>query len=566
MADRTRRLVLGVFAAMVSVGLVIGLALGVVVAKRRGGAEQPSRSAAPPPSAAPPASPAASVFAEAMSAQRAADPVAMHTALERAVRLDPSFGPAHLQLGLSALTGGAAAARSPLDAAARHEGSLSARERALLHAVQPCVGSQAADLTPCLGTLRALLAGELATDPFAHALVGWLLLRVGEPGEGLTVATRGIELDPRFAFGWLTRGALEAFLGRYDDALSSFEACAKQSPGATACLRAKVYLHSHLGERDACERTARLLVDRSPSDPVAAQILADALAANHRPEAEVEAAVARAVELAPDDAKPALRARLEGALAARRGDLTTAAAKYEVALGASVSGAGVDPRRSRHTLLPLLELLHELDKDAYAVQLADGLEAEAKDDGAALEAEPYAPLLQTTPMLVAARHRGKAIDSAERRRALETFEASGTASASRALAPFLWLATWGATADTKSDAEDAFGRLRTGHLSLPTYAPGLPRLSGRALRLAGRLDEAIADLEPASRSCLALSAPLADVQASYELGLALEAKKDKRAACDAFRVVVEAWGQMRKPPLTARRARKRLAALGCKRG
>ncbi len=563
MADRTRRLVLGVFTAMVSVGLVIGLALGVVVAKRRGGAEQPSSTAAPLPSAAPPASPAASAFTEAMSAQRAADPVAMHAALERAVRLDPSFGPAHLQLALSALTGGAAGARAPLDAAARHEASLSERDRALLHAVQPCVGAQTADLAPCLGTLRALLAGDLATDPFAHALFGWLLLRVGEPGEGLTVATRGIELDPRFAFGWLTRGALEAFLGRYDDALASFEACAKQSPGATACLRAKVYVHSHLGERDACERTARLLADRSPSDPVAAQILADALAANRRP--EVEAAVARAVELAPDDAKPALRARLEGALAARRGDLTTAAAKYEVALGASVSGAGVDPRRSRNTLWPLLELLHELDKDAYAVQLADGLEAGAKGDGAAFDADPYAPLLQTAPMLVVARHRAKAIDSAERRRALELFEASRS-SASRALAPFFWLATWGATADTKSDAVDAFDRLRAGHLSLPTYAPGLPRLSGRPLRLAGRLDEAIADLEPASRSCLALSAPLADVQASYELGLAFEAKKDKRAACEAFRVVVEAWGQARKPPLTARRARKRLAALGCKRG
>lgn len=562
MPDRTRRLVLGVFAATLAAGLVIGLALGVVVARRRevARAPEPPRVVVATASASP--TPVASAFTAALEAQRAADPVGMHAALQRVLELDPTFGPAHLQLGLSALTVGMAGARAPLEAAARNERTLSERERALLGAIQPCLGSPTGDLAPCLGSIRSLLSGGFATDPFLHALTGLLLLRLGEPGEGLALATRGIELDPRFAFGWLTRGAIEAFLGRYDDALASFEACSKQAPGATACLRAKFFVHSHLGERGACERTARLLVERSPTDPSDALILADALVATRRPTSEIEAAVARAIELAPEPARPALRARLEGALAVRRGDLPQAADRLETALDAE---DGEESRwRSRRTLWPLLEVLHELDQDALAAQIADRAAASLEQEPSRGDVEPYAPLLEATPMTVVARSRLKKADRAGRRRALELFEAS-RGDAPRAVAPFLWLAAWAATAETKADADDAFSRLRAAHLTLPAYAPGLPRLSGRALRLAGRVDEAVADLEPASRSCLALSAPHADLQASYELGLALEARRDKQAACDAFRVVVEAWGDQRKPPLTARRAKKRMLALACKR-
>ena len=562
MPDRTRRLVLGVFAATLAAGLVIGLALGVVVARRREVARAPESPRLVAATASAPPSPAVSAFAEAVEAQRAADPVGMHAALQRAARLDPTFGPAHLMIGLTALPTGAAGARAPLEAAARYERTLSDRDRALLHALQPCVGSPSGDIAPCMGTIRSLLSGDFATDPLLHAVTGWMLLRLGEPGEGLAVATRGVELDPRAAFGWLTRGALEAFLGRYDDALASFEACSKQAPGATACLRAKFFVHSHLGERGACERTARLLVERSPSDPSDALLLADAVAATRRPGPEIEAAIARAVELAPEPARPALRARLEGALAVRQGALSVAARRLQAALDAGEDGA--DPRRSRTTLWPLLEVLHELDQDALAAQVARRSEAAVEQESGARDAEPYQPLLEAAPLIALARARAKKTEPSAKRRALELFEAS-RGDVPRAHAPYLWLPAWAATAETKPDAQDAFSRLRAAHLTLPTHAPGLPRLAGRALRLAGRLDEAVADLEPASRSCLALSAPHADLQASYELGLALEARRDKQAASDAFRVVVEAWGDQKKPPLTARRAKKRMLALACKR-
>ncbi len=559
MEGRTRRLAIAIFSVMLGVGLLIGIGLGVWVARRMGPATEDAATAVTTTSAstpAEPAGPAASAFAEAMEAQRGADPVAMHAALDRAIKLDPTYARAHLHLGLNRLTSSAKGARPHFSLAERHAAALDAHERELLRALAPCVASESGALGPCMGPLRALLSGAFATDPFLHAFAGWLLLRTGEPGDGLVIATRGLDLDPRFAFGWLTRGTLEAFLGRFDDALASFEACSKQAPGSTACLRAKTYLYSHLGEPGACERTARLLIERSPADPVGALLLADALAANRRPPAELRAAIDRAVELTAEAARPSTRARLEAGLAARRGDLRAAVAKYEVALGASSNVA--DAKRYRTTLWPLLELLHEIDEDDRAADIAEQLEKRLGAEGADARRDPFSPLLDPLPMIVQARTRAQRLDEDGRRAALEAF-LSAAPPPPRALAPAAWLSAWGATADTQKQAEDAFARLRAEHGGLPSYAAGVPRLAGRPLRLAGRLDEAIAELEPASRSCLALTAPTADVVASYELGLALEAKRDEPGACAAYRSVLDLWGNAKPPPSIARKAKKAAA-------
>ena len=147
---------------------------------------------------------------------------------------------------------------------------------------------------------------------------------------------------------------------------------------------------------------------------------------------------------------------------------------------------------------------------------------------------------------------------------LPSFARSAGGPRGRAHPPAIWIAAWAATADTKQQADDAFTRLRAENVGGSWYEPGVPRLRGRVARLAGRLDEALEDLEPASRSCLALTAPTADVAASYELGLALEAKGDDAAACTAYRSVLELWGRAKPLPLTAKKAKKRRAVLRCK--
>ncbi len=561
MDDRIRRLAITVFVAMVAVGLVIGLMLGAAVVRRKQALVDAQDGATSASAPIPLPSPGTPALAEAMQALRAADAVGAERALERAIFLDPTYASAHLQLGLVRLTSGQSA--EPHFARANdHVATLGEREAKLYRALSPCVAKAESDMTDCIGPVRALLAGDFATDPQLHAVTAWLLLGTGEPGEGLAVATRGLDIDPRFAFGWLTRGAIEAFLGRYDDALASFEACSKQAPGSTACLRAKAHLYSHLGEPTSCERTARVLVDRSPSDASAALVLADALASNRRPEDEIRAAIDRAVELASEPSRAALRARLEGALAAREGDLRRAIIKYEVALGAL--SYDTDSRRYRTILWPLLELLHETGDDERAAEIATQVQKRSPSDGGADAQTALSAVLHPIPMIVAARYRAKALDDDARKRALETFARSSGGPTSHAHLPAVWIGAWGATAETKQQADDAFTRLRAENVGTAWYEPGVPRLRGRVARLAGRLDEALEDLEPASRSCLALTAPTADIAASYELGLALEAKGDDPGACTAYRSVVELWGRAKPLPLTAKKAKKRRAALGCK--
>ncbi len=550
-----------VFLVMMAIGLVIGGSLGVVISKRRphAAADASASASAAPASTVQPE--VAKAYAEGLEAQRAADPSGMNAALQRTVGLDPTFAPAHLQLGLSRLTQSAAAARPHLEAAERHAARLDDRERAILRALEPCTRSSSPDVGPCVGPLRAVLSGAAAADPMLHALVGWLLLRIGEPGEGLAVTSRGLALDPRFAFGWFTRGTLEAFLGRFDDALASFEACTKHSPGAIACLRSKALLHSHLGEPGACERTARAITERSPSDPLGTMILADALAANGKPEQEVRAAIARAVAAAPEARRAGLAERLEGALAIRQGDLKRAVLQYQLALEKSEGDA--DPSRYRVLVWPLLELLVEIGEEKRAGEIATEMARQVARKGWTESDEPHAPLLHPGPVLTVARRRGKATDAAGKTRDLEALFAAYEQKQPRAILPSAWLAIFGATADSQAEAEDAYRRLKAGYLRSDVYVPGLPRLVGKAARLAGRTEEALGDLDPASRSCLALTAPLADLQATYELGLAREARKDKPAACAAFASVLERWGSARPVPATARRAKKRRLALRC---
>jgi serine/threonine-protein kinase len=88
-------------------------------------------------------------------------------------------------------------------------------------------------------------------------------------------------------------------------------------------------------------------------------------------------------------------------------------------------------------------------------------------------------------------------------------------------------------------------------------------LLGRLLLLAGEVDEALPYLRDATGSCVALSSPFVHTRAHLWLGQALEQKRDKPAACAAYRVVRDRWGGAKPASETAKRARERAEALGC---
>jgi serine/threonine-protein kinase len=57
--------------------------------------------------------------------------------------------------------------------------------------------------------------------------------------------------------------------------------------------------------------------------------------------------------------------------------------------------------------------------------------------------------------------------------------------------------------------------------------------------------------------------PFVHTRAHQWLGEALEANGDRGGACAAYAVVLARWGSATLPSVTARKARGRVAALGC---
>jgi hypothetical protein len=86
---------------------------------------------------------------------------------------------------------------------------------------------------------------------------------------------------------------------------------------------------------------------------------------------------------------------------------------------------------------------------------------------------------------------------------------------------------------------------------------------GHAHHLAGDSGEALALLEAVQRSCTLAVYPMSHVRSFLELGEIYEAGGDKTKACGAYREVLRFWGLASPGSVTAARARKRLAGLGC---
>jgi serine/threonine-protein kinase len=124
-----------------------------------------------------------------------------------------------------------------------------------------------------------------------------------------------------------------------------------------------------------------------------------------------------------------------------------------------------------------------------------------------------------------------------------------------------WIVGWAWTAQTTDEAKTAIA-------AMPTPAPPIwdldwSMVEGRALLLAGRLDDALAVLRPLAHSCRALEGPIEQTRGIDLLGRALEEKGDVKGACAEYAEVVARWGNAKPKSITAEHARGRMTALKC---
>ncbi|MBI4951868.1 MAG: hypothetical protein HY908_07520 [Myxococcales bacterium] len=75
--------------------------------------------------------------------------------------------------------------------------------------------------------------------------------------------------------------------------------------------------------------------------------------------------------------------------------------------------------------------------------------------------------------------------------------------------------------------------------------------------------EALPYLRVAARGCFAFDTGLAWVRNAVPLGQALAETGDREGACGAYRSVLDRWGQARPRSVTAERAKRLAAELGC---
>jgi Flp pilus assembly protein TadD len=126
--------------------------------------------------------------------------------------------------------------------------------------------------------LRRGLDVAAAKADLHHAL-GLNLARQKRLGEALPELERALELEPartRFAYVY---GVALLSSERQREALAVFEPALEQRPGDRELLIALASVHRDLGEIDRAREYARRLVEASPGDPGAKQLLEELNAA-----------------------------------------------------------------------------------------------------------------------------------------------------------------------------------------------------------------------------------------------------------------------------------------------
>jgi len=311
------------------------------------------------------------------------------------------------------------------------------------------------------------------------------------------------------------------------------------------------------GQCDAAERDAQKLVAIAP-DAISLADLAMSSFAAGKTIALAHTTLERAADLLPTEEASVERAILRTHLAVLGGKVDEAfnhLDEWDHAIASAVDeSAHAPPFRERTWLL------HELGRDNEIVALSQAVTSSRSAWTPALD-------LDLKILADAALYRVGAMDRAtfvgERGGWISVASQRPWPSAAGFGPARRWIASYAEAATDAVEARDALA-------ALPRYQP-LPserfrwpeddEAIGKTYLLAGRNAEAIPFLRRAANSCRAALAPFHHTWANLELATALEAT-DTRAACAAYRVVLDRWGVVSESR-SAAVARSRSGVLRC---
>jgi len=455
----------------------------------------------------------------------------------RAIELDPQFAAARVRLLQS--IGCFGPLRANYTAALAGRDRLSARDRDMLDAYEPWCQRDPPDQPEFMRRVAALV--ERYPD---DVIAQWLGL--GFEDLSKRAFDRIIALDP---------GAANVYAMIVSDdsdprtAEALYEKCLALSPAANNCQSGLVDLLARGNDCARLEREARrsTLMGNEYQDPWLA--LADALAAQGRPREAIDEILRQA-----DSKKPFPEDPLDG----DRIRLDVLAGDFEAARRASDEmerAAETTPKEAQHVLA-----------DNLAVEIA--LETGDLERARRIATRFFArrpgwepdPGFESTGLLAGAiaRSGGAYAREAERIRRERFAAVLGTT-----VHVWLeWATIWTGEVSSREEALEALANMPDA--SRPRFPAGAEFAPiGQAYLLAGRIDEAIAWLEPAAAACDVLREAFNAVHAHLWLAEAREQKGDTAGACTEYAAVLARWGAAKPRSVSADEARAHQKSLGC---
>jgi serine/threonine-protein kinase len=480
-----------------------------------------------------------------------------HASLDGAIKKDPAFAAAHLELAVQALVNGDGPARAQqhYQKAYLHRDRLNARDADVLAAIEPLVRASA-DLPAAEKKL-----GDASTKFKKEAVFEYLLGYVRESRLDFDDAKKNYEAafsrDAQFMPALVAKGHVLMLIGSSKEALDAYGKCIQSSAAAAICLEQRILLLRDQGECEAMEQDARTWQNIEPEAPDPSYQLAAALMARGAPIQSVEVALrqswnARKEDRADNEAEDTANVRLaQGDFAgAERAtvDWDNARPGQEVVLHSG-------PQQQ------LAFISYEEGDVQKSARIADGFLKILP----ALTPSPVGndPTIWTAEYLFRAGRITKQELEDKRKTWLKEREANRTQQENMRLGPFRWAQLYGAFAETLDEAKDAIAK-QDDFLPMPPESRRTTQFEaalGKTYALASRSEDALPPLHAITKACIALGQPILQTRSFYFLGMALEGKGDIDGAKKAYQVVVDRWGNAKPKSVTAEAAKKRLKVL-----
>jgi serine/threonine-protein kinase len=561
----------GAFAALALGAVVLAVVLGAAF-HRRGDAFLTRASS---PDAAPPAptalaltdlprptssNPAAlSEYATGLQAWHDGNIEVAREHFAAATAADPGMGPAFLRYALISLFPSSDVSPRAFTRAAELRGTFSVYDEALFECMQPVFNHVPPDWAEAE---RRLSAGtdRYPEDAELFGKLAFVRAQLGDTKGMREAADAALRRDPHFAQVLLSRAGAEVDdLGAMSHAA---EECVEVSSQAGECLRIKSITDSLQGRCRDYEADARRMNAMNPDSPTGYLNLAIAAFDLGKPSETVWELADQAQKRFDPDEGP-FNAVVDDFYFA---ELLGEEKKRDAALDAMVR-VGRDRSEALYHAIPAYAAMRLFTEEgdlaraaAIAASFLNRQDAWKKDPGV----DSFSVAFDLVPILEKALVRAGKEPEVVFEAHLQAWIEGWKKRLPRSTARYLWIYGYAMTVDTADDARKALAALPE-YSPLPAFRPTfLPdALIGRTYLLAGFADRAMSLLRQAAGVCDRMEDPILSIEAWRWLGEALEATKDEAGACSAYAYLVQHWGALSAPFVSATFAKQRMTALHC---